>query len=86
MSPRLQGILIGLVAAALIAGALVWLRRPTAVASADLRAEVAAERIPDIKAEGQAARKAAKARVTREVHDAVRDSDLVDFLGSREPR
>lgn len=74
------------IGAAVVAGlALRSCLAPAQVETATAKATqaLAAKNIEDDRAEGQATRKAAKAKVTQEVQDAVRDSDLVDFLDAR---
>lgn len=58
-------------------------REPTH--SPEARRELAEERIEKIETRAKSERRAARARVDREVQDAAATGDLVDFLDSRAP-
>ena len=71
---------------ALAASTLVGERCDSApVASPGLRAQLAEAKIPAIRAESKAKRRAARARVDEEVSRAASASDLVEYTNSRAP-
>lgn len=56
------------------------------VSSGEVREELARERVTDIRDEAKTKRRAARARVDREVQDASASGDLADFVNSRTRR
>lgn len=58
----------------------------TPVAPGEVRAELAAERIPAIREQAKTTKRAARIRVDDEVINATRDSSLVDYTNSRTDR
>lgn len=74
-------LVLALTAAALV---VAWLYRPRPTPPAvETVRELAEQRVEDHRTEGKATRRAARARVDKEVRDAAAAGDLADYLRSR---